>query len=181
MLLDDEDPSEDLFPVGFTPGPLKDWLEQLGRHPTLWPLKKLQGEGEGAQEGNDPMEELIWKGKIKVCAQVARGLCSPRPQRFDSHASSDVESPYHHLRAQSGPVHPQAIFVFFLYTLDSELYLRSNEAMRTRKNLRFWRPFIYYVMEQMACVAWPEPRWVFRGLPIELTQVSHPGTIGLQD
>ena len=60
--------------------------------------------------------------------------------------------------------------MFSLYTAESGLYKHSNEALRTRTDLAFWRPFIYHVMRGMDSVARPEPRRVYRGVSLPLDQ-----------
>ena len=152
--------AEDLFPLHYRDLPeLMDWLRCVGRHPTMWPLKSdyppeeyPQGHPEG-RVLNDPMGKLLWDARATVCAQALKGPLRNRPR---------------------------AIFLFRLYTAESGLYRQSNEAMRTGKDLAFWRPFIYYIMQEMNL---PEPgraphpplgpRVAFRGLKVPLDAATY--------
>ena len=138
----------DLFPLELEstlPG-LMDWLLQLGADPAQWPLKACHLSNAASStdnsQGNEPMGELIWEAQLMACKQVAEGVDSPSPR---------------------------AIFVFFLYSAESDLYKKSNLAMRTRTDLETWRPFIFYVMREMRHVA-GAPQTVYRGVPQPLTQ-----------
>ena len=138
------DPAEDLFPLDYRPPDLLEWLRETGAHPTMWPLKTDPHPPDGAKL-NDPMGRVVWDGKTRLCARVAVDPC----------------------------VNPRRFFVFYLYTVDSALYKQSNQAMRTRQDLAFWRPFIYYVMQEMDSLPTPKARTVYRGLAVPLRQATY--------